>query len=56
MWGNSWFVSSWRRWSFLVDEDAGRFCKEEGEEDWERMMEVLDMNQEEWEACSTSWT
>ena len=35
---------------FLVDEDYGQFCKEEGKEDWERLMEVLDMNQEEWEA------
>ena len=50
MFGNSWFVTSWRRWSFLVNEDDGRFYKEEGEEEWERLMEVLDMNQEEWEA------
>ena len=50
MWGNSWWVTSRSRWSILVDEDDGRFWKEEGEEDWDRLMEVLDMSREEWDA------
>ena len=49
MWGNKWFVTGWkRRWP--VNEDDGMFCKEEGDEEWNRLMEVLDISQEEWDA------
>ena len=47
MWGRMWYVTSLR---ILLDEDDGMFCKEEGDEEWNRLMEVLDISQEEWDA------
>ena len=43
--GNNWLVT--RDWSGLGSEI---FHKEEGEKEWERLLEVLDMSKKEWDA------
>ena len=50
MWGNFWQVSNRRRRFYLADRDDGMFHKEEGNEDWDRLIRMLDMSLEEWDA------
>ena len=50
--GNWWSVTSyWRPDLFsLKNEDDGLFEKAGGDEEWERLLGVLDMSEKEWDA------
>ena len=51
-WDNSWHVTSyWRDDMFVLrNDDDGTFRKGEGSEEWGRLLKVLDMSKEEWDA------
>ena len=52
-WGNSWCVAlgSWNDDRFVLrDDNDGTFEKAGGNEEWVRLLRVLDMSNEEWYA------
>ena len=50
MWGNIWNMTGRSRGFFLADRKDGLFYKAEGNEDWDRLIRMLDMSKEERDA------